>query len=151
MFEHKELDGTLNRVIPASDAFINGEVLECRGGRDPEPEKNSRLQFGVIKERLVERNLPPESVGDCWSYDAAAAPWWGAVNNPPHAGLVAEFNSHSGGQYRVPLDLAHNVVAFASAGEDVVFTDGTYKVVRESDGAELTAASILELRKLYFA
>ena len=151
MFEHKELDGTLNRVIPASDAYVCGEILECRGGLEKAPEKNSRLQFGVIGDRLVERNLPPEGVGDYWSYDAPAAPWWGTVNNPPHAGLVAEFNSHSGGQYRVPLDVAHNVVAFASAGEEVLLTNGIYNVVRESDGAELTAASILELRKLYFA
>lgn len=151
MFEHKELDGTLNRVIPANAAYICGEILECRSGQGAEAEKSSRMQFGVIGDRLVERNLPPESVGDYWSYDTPAAPWWGAVNNPPHAGLVAEFNSHSGGQYRVPLDTAHNVVAFASAGEEVTFAKGQYKVVRQSDGAELTAASILELRKLYFA
>jgi hypothetical protein len=151
MFEHKELDGTKNRVIPASEAFINGDVLECHLGQDAEPEKAGRIQYGVINERLVERSLPPESVGDFWSFDAPAAIWWGTVNNPPHAGLVAEFNSHSGGQYRVPLDKEHNVVAFAAAGEEILFNNGTYKVTRESDSAELSAASILELRKLYFA
>jgi hypothetical protein len=151
MFEHKELDGTQNRLIPASEAFVSGEVLECLVGRNVEAGSSGRMQFGVIAERLVERCLPPESIGDHWSYDVSAAPWWGTVNNPPHAGLVAEFNSHSGGQYRVPLDKAHNVVAFASAGEEITLTDNTYTVVRESDGAELTATSILELRKLYFA
>jgi hypothetical protein len=151
MFEHKELDGTKNRVIPASEAFVSGDVLECHIGQEADMEKAGRLQYGVINERLVERSLPPESVGDYWSYDAPAAPWWGTVNNPPHAGLVAEFNNHSGGQYRVPLDKAHNVVAFASAGEEIVFSDGAYKVVRESDGSELTAPSIMDLRKLYFA
>lgn len=149
MFEHKELDGTQNRLIPATESFVNGEVLECLVGKDAG--SSGRMQFGVINERLVERCLPPESIGDHWSYDAPAAPWWGAVNNPPHAGLVAEYNNHSGGQYRVPLDTAHNVVAFATAGEEITFSDGGYKVTRASDSAELTAASILELRKLYFA
>jgi hypothetical protein len=151
MFEHKELDGTQNRVIPAIDAYVKGDVLECRIGRNLEVDKSSRIQFGVIGDRLVERSLPPENVGDFWPFDAPAAPWWGTVNNPPHAGLVADFNSHTGGQYRVPLDKAHNVVAYASAGEEVTFDDGAYNVVRQSDGAELTATSILELRKLYFA
>ena len=151
MFEHKELDGAKNRVIPASDAFMSGEILECRLGLSAELESTNRVQFGVIGDRLVERGLPPESIGDYWSYDVPAAPWWGTVNNPPHAGLVADFNSHSGGQYRVPFDKTHNVVAFASAGEEVLLGDGSYSVVRQSDGAELTASSILELRKLYFA
>ena len=31
------------------------------------------------------------------------------------------------------------------------FDNGTYKMTRKSDNAELAAASILELRKLYFA
>ena len=51
----------------------------------------------------------------------------------------------------MPFDKTHNVVAFASAGEEVLLGDGSYSVVRQSDGAELTASSILELRKLYFA
>lgn len=151
MFEHKELDGAKNRVIPTTEAFVSGDVLECHIGQETDTTKCGRVQYGVINERLVERSLPPESVGDYWSFDAPAAPWWGTVNNPPHAGLVAEFNNHSGGQYRVPLDKAHNVVAFASAGEEIVLTDGGYKVVRESDSAELTAPTIMELRKLYFA
>jgi len=49
------------------------------------------------------------------------------------------------------LDLAHNVVAFAAEGEEILFPDGEYKVVRKSDDQELSARSILELRKLYFA
>jgi hypothetical protein len=151
MFEHKELDGSQNRLIPATEEFVSGEVLECLYGQVTEADKNNRIQFGVIGDRLVERGLPPASIGDYWSFDAPAVPWWSTVNNPPHAGLVAEFNKHSGGQYRVPLDVAHNIVAFAAAGEEVTLTDGSYKVVRKSDDTELTATSTLELRKLYFA
>jgi hypothetical protein len=151
MFEHKELDGTQNRLISATEAFVSNEVLECLVGPNAEDGKNNRVQFGVVGDRLVERGLPPSSIGDYWSFDTPATPWWGTVNNPPHAGLVAEYNKHSGGQHRVTLDTEHNVVAFATAGEEVTLVNGDYKVVRESDGAELTAASILELRKLYFA
>lgn len=151
MFEHKELDGTINRLIPANEGFVSAEVLEHRGGPGKEPEKHSRTQYGVIAERLVERSLPPESVGDYWSYDAPALPWWGAVINPPHAGLLAAFNSHYGGHYRAPFDKAHNVVAFASAGEEVLFTEGRYTVVRQSDNTELSGATLVELRKHYYA
>ena len=151
MFEHKTLDGKWNRVVPACEAFVKGEVLECRDSLGGDADSASRLQFGVIGDRLVERCLPPTTIGDVWSYDAGGLPWWGMVNNPPHAGLVADFNAYSGGLYRKPLDLAHNVAAFAAAGEEILFADGMYKVVRQSDGQELTAASILELRKLYFA
>lgn len=152
MFEHKELDGTWNRLIPATEEYlVSGQVLECHLGKDSEPDKTGRNQFGVIGDRLVERCLPPASIGDHWSYDVDAAPWWGLVNNPPHAGLVAEFNSHTGGLYRTPLDPAHNVVAFASAGEEITLDNGVYKLTRASDSAELSAASIMELRKLYFS
>jgi len=152
MFEHKELDGTWNHLIPATeDYLVSGQILECHVGKDAQPESTSRNQFGVIGDRLVERNLPPVGVGDHWPSDVDAAPWWGTVNNPPHAGLVAEFNSHTGGQYRVPLDPTHNVVAFASGGEEITLVDGRYKVVRQSDGTEFTAATIPDLRKLYFA
>ncbi len=151
MFEHKGLDGKWNRVIPAIEGFTKGELLECRDAVGKDPVTTSRRQYGVIGEQLVERCLPPESIGDHWSYDVKATPWWGSVINPPHAGLVADFNSHIGGLYRKPLDLANNVVAFASEGEPVLFSNNTYKVVRQSDSKELTATSILELRKLYFA
>lgn len=151
MFEHKNLDSKWNRVIPASDTFIHGEVLECRDNASADPEASGRLQYGVIGDRLVERALPPESVGDHWSYDADNPPWWSTVNNPPHAGLVADFNSHNGGLHRKPLDAAHNVVAFASAGEEVTFANCVYTVVRQNDNKEITAASMLALRKSYFA
>lgn len=151
MFEHKALDGKWNRIVPTSEAFVKGDILECRDSLGGDADGASRNQFGVIGDRLVERSLPPQAIGDCWSYDAGGLPWWGIVNNPPHAGLVADFNSHSGGLYRKELDLAHNVVAYASAGEEILFENGIYKVVRQSDEQELTATSILELRKLYFA
>ena len=150
MFEHKTLDGKWNRVVPACEDFVKGEVLECRDSLGGDADGAARNQFSVIGELLVERCLPPSTIGDTWSYDAGGMPW-GVVNNPPHAGLVADFNTHLGGLYRKPLDLAHNVVAFAAAGEEILFVDGIYKVVRQSDGQELTAPSILELRKLYFA
>jgi hypothetical protein len=151
MFEHKHLDDKWNRVVPATDSFLSGDILECRDSVGKEPETVSRRQYGVVGDRLVERCLPPQAIGDAWSYDSAGLPWWGAVNNPPHMGIVAEFNTHNGGLHRKPLDLAHNVVAFASAGEEITFADGIYTVTRQSDAAELKAPSILELRKLYFA
>jgi hypothetical protein len=151
MFEHKTLDGKWNRVVPSCEAFVKGEVLECRDSLGGDAEKASRNQFGVVGELLVERCLPPTTVGDVWSYDAGGLPWWGTVNNPPHAGLVADFNAYNGGLYRKPLNVAHNVVGFASAGEEILFASGMYKVVRQSDSQELTAPTILELRKLYFA
>lgn len=150
MFEHKTLDGKWNRIVPTCEPFVKEEVLECRDSLGGDADGASRNQFGVIGNLLVERCLPPQTIGDVWSYDAGGLPWWGVVNNPPHAGLVADFNTHLGGLYRKPLDLAHNVVAFAAEGEEILFTDGVYKVVRKSDEQELTASSLLELRKLYF-
>lgn len=151
MFEHKHLDGTWNRVVPATESFLKGDVLECRDNLGGEATTANRRQYAVVGERLVERCLPAETVGDTWSYDVAATPWWGTVINPPHMGILAEFNTHNGGLHRQPLNLEHNVVAYAAAGEEITFTDGMYKVVRQSDSAELSAATILELRKLYFA
>lgn len=151
MFEHKTLDGKWNRIVPACEPFVKGDVLECRDSLGGDADGASRNQFGVIADRLVERCLPPEGIGDYWSYDAGGLPWWGIVNNPPHAGLVADYNEYNGGLYRKVLDTDHNVVAFAAEGEEVLFSEGMYKVVRKSDEQELTAPSLLELRKLYFA
>lgn len=151
MFEHKNLDGNVNRIIPSTDVFLAGDILEVRDGIGSETDSFVRVQFGVVGDRLVERCLPPESIGDHWSYDAGGIPWWGSVMNPPHAGIVADFNNHNGGLQRKPLETDHNVVAFASEGEEILFDNGTYKMTRKSDNAELAAASILELRKLYFA
>lgn len=151
MFEHKNLDGKWNRVVPASETFVKSEILECRDSLGGDADGAARNQFSVIGELLVERCLPPQTIGDTWSYDAVSVPWWDVVNNPPHAGLVADFNTHLGGLYRKPLDLTHNVVAFAAEGEEILFADGAYTVVRKSDEQELSAGSILELRKLYYA
>ena len=151
MFEHKNLDGQWNRVVTSGDAFLSGDILECRETVGAEPEKISRKQYAVVGNRLVERCLPPESIGDTWAHDVDKLPWWGAVNNPPHAGLIAEFNSHNGGQHRIPLDINHNVIGFASEGEEILLANGTYTVKRKSDDKELSAPSMLELRELYFA
>jgi hypothetical protein len=151
MFEHKHLDGQTNRVIPSTDAFINGDVLECRDGLIKDLEAISRKQYSVVGDLLVERCLPPENIGDTWSHDSVALPWWTKVMNPPHMGIVAEFNSHNGGLHRKPLDLQHNVAAFAAEGEEVLFTNGAYTVVRKSDGQEITAPTLVELRKLYYS
>ncbi len=150
MFEHKNLDGQWNKIVPSTDSFVSGEILECRPTVGSEPEKISRQQYAVINSRLVERSLPPETIGDAWSHDAGKVPWWDAVNNPPHAGLVADFNSYSGGAYRFVLDTSHNIVGFASEGEEILFAKGAYTVKRKSDGAELSAKSVRELRDLYF-
>jgi len=151
MFEHKNLDGQWNRVIPSTNSFLNGDILECREMVGSEPEKNSRQQFAVIGERLVERSLPPESIGDTWSHDVGKLPWWEAVNNPPHAGMIADFNSQNGGLQRVPLDVNHNVVGFASEGEEIIFSKGLYTLKRKSDDKELSASSTRQLREQYFA
>lgn len=151
MFEHKHLDGQWNRVVPSTDSFVKGDILECRNSVGADPTSITRIQYGVVGERLVERSLPPETVGDTWSHDNVALPWWGKVMNPPHMGIVAEFNIHNGGVHRIPIDLAHNVVAYAAAGEEVLFANGIYTVVRQSDGQEITAPSLVELRKLYYS
>ena len=114
MFEHKNLDGEWNRIIPSNEAFLKGDILECRDTAGTDAKAMSRRQYSVVGNRLVERCLPPETIGDFWSFDATGTPWWGSVKNPPHMGLIAEFNSHLGGEHRKPIDLAHNVVAFAT-------------------------------------
>jgi hypothetical protein len=150
MFEHKNLDGTWNRVVPASDAFLNGDILECRDMVGSEPEKISRMQFAVIGQRLVERCLPPEALSETWAQDAGQLPGWDSVKNPPHAGIVAEFNSYNGGLHRIPFDANHFVIGFAKEGEEILFLKGLYTVTRKSDAKELSGTSLNELRQLYF-
>lgn len=151
MFEHKHLDGETNRIIPATDGFLNGDVLECRDTVGAEPASVARRQYAVVGDRLVERCLPPEAIGDSWSFDNVASPWWGSVKNPPHMGIIAEFNKFNGGEHRKPIDLEHNVVAYGAQGEDITFANGIYSVVRQSDEQEITATTLVELRKLYFS
>lgn len=150
MFEHKNLDGVWNRIVSSADAFLNGDILECRETVGSEPEKISRMQYAVAGQRLVERCLPPESLGETWAHDAGKLPWWDSVNNPPHMGIIADFNSHGGGLHRIPLDVNHNVVGFANQGEEIILAKGLYTLSRKSDGQELSAKSMLELRELYF-
>ena len=151
MFEHKHLDGELNRLIPATEAFLKGDVLECRDSVGADVKTISRRQYAVVGDRLVERCLPPEAIGDTWSFDAVASPWWGSVKNPPHMGIIAEFNKFNGGEHRKPIDLENNVVAYGAAGEEVIFSDGVYTVKRQTDEQVITAKSLVELRRLYFA
>lgn len=153
MFQHAKLDGEWCRLIPAMESFTQEEVLEIRESHNSSsaPEAIARTQYAVIEGRLAERSLPPESIGDTWSFDPWDKPWWGLVNNPPHAGLVADFNSYSGGAYRKALDKENDVKAWGGAGEPVTFADGMYIVVRQKDGATLTAPTVVELRKLYYA
>ena len=151
MFEHKNLDGVWNRVVSATDAFLSGDILETRDMVGSEPEKISRMQFAVIGQQLVERCLPPEALTETWAHDAGKLPWWDSVKNPPHMGLIADFNSHNGGLHRIPFDANHYVVGFAYEGEEIVFGKGIYTVNRKSDGKVITATSSLELRELYFA
>ena len=150
MFEHKNLDGTWNTVVSPAQAFLSGDVLELKESVAKETNASSRKQYAVVGDRLVERNLPPESVGDRWSFDAVDEPWWTSVNNPPHAGIVASFNSFSGGLHRKPLDKSNFVIGFASEGEEVLMVDDIYKVVRKKDSKEITGNNLPELRKNYF-
>jgi hypothetical protein len=152
MFEHKHLDGEWNRVLAGSDSFTSKEILEIRDNVSPncKPDTSSRKQYAVIGEQLVERCLPPESVGDKWSHDAFDVSWWTRVNNPPHMGIIAEFNESQGGKHRIPLDKEKNVVAFAASGETVVLKQGQYFVTREKDSKEITADSLIETRRAYY-
>ncbi|MGR8929004.1 MAG: hypothetical protein ACU836_00085 [Gammaproteobacteria bacterium] len=151
MFEHKNLDGKWSRVVPATEGFTCAELLEIRETVGTEPEKISRKQYAVVGERLVERCLPPESIGDTWAHDGGKSPWWGTVNNPPHVGLIADFNSQFGGKQYIPLDINHNVTGFACEGEEIILSNGIYAVKRKSDDNEMSAPSMRELREQYFA
>lgn len=152
MFEHKHLDGQWNRVLPGNDTFTSDEVLEIRDNVSPncKPETSSRKQYAVIGEQLVERCLPPENVGDKWSHDAFDTPWWTRVNNPPHMGIIAEFNESQGGKHRIPLDTDNNVVAYAGSGEKVALKEDQYVVTRDSDSKEIMAATLIETRRAYY-
>lgn len=152
MFEHKNLDGVTARLLPPVEGFVQAEVLEIREPKaGEEPTTAARTQYGVIDGVLVERYLPPETVGAAWAHDPVAAPWWEVVGHPPHGGLVADYNKASGGEYRRKLDPANNVVAYAQNGEAVTMTAGTYKVVRKTDSVELIKSTIPALRAAYYA
>lgn len=152
MFEHKLLDGEKYRLITVSEDFVKPEVLEIRDPKSDTPlEKTCRYQYGVIEEVLVERYLPPESTGDSWAHDGVAAPWWSVVGHPPHGGIVADFNKHTGGAYHRTLNPDNNVVAYAEAGEAVTFDGSEYIVTRGSDNTELRGNRIVALRQLYYA
>ncbi len=152
MFEHKNLDGQWNRVLSSTESFLSGEILEIRDNVSPncKPETSSRKQYGVIGDQLVERCLPPESIGDHWSHDAFDISWWTRVNNPPHMGIIAEFNESQGGKHRIPLDKENNIVAYAGSGEKVLLKQGQYFVTRSKDNQEITADSLIETRRAYY-
>ena len=152
MFEHKHLDGAWNRVLPATESFVSEEILEIRDNVSPncKPETSSRKQYAVVGDQLVERCLPPENVGERWSHDAFDISWWTRVNNPPHMGILAEFNESQGGKHRIPLDKENNVVAFAAAGEKVLLKQGQYFVTRDKDSKEIVADSLFETRRAYY-
>lgn len=149
MFEHKYLDGEKHRTLPPTESFINEEILETREPKSGETYTQvGRLQHGVAGEVLVERFLPPETVGDKWPTDAGTI-WWSVVGHPPHGGIVADFNKAKGGAYKRTLDKEKNIVAYAEAGEEVVLKPEGYSVTKAE--SELVAPSILELRKMYYS
>ncbi len=150
MFEHKELDGERRRLIPATEAFVSPSILEVREALKSEgADDSARSQHAVVEKRPVERYLPPASVGDRWAHDATDLPWWEVVNNPPHAGLVADYTKAFGGIRYNPLNKDKNLVAYSSQGEEVVLKETQYSLVRKSDGKEISAPSLLALRKAY--
>ena len=152
MFQHDAIDDKKIRIIPASDAFINQEILEIREPKNGLPlEATARQQHAVIGGVLVERFLPPEKIGENWPHDSLAAPWWEVVGHPPHGGIVAKFNTALGGSYERELDPKHNVVAYAGVGEEVWIERDEYVVTRDTDQQELRAKSMLELRKTYYS
>lgn len=151
MFEHQTLDGEWKCVVKANQTFLNSDILELKESASGESAASTRRQYAVIGDRLVERCLPPATVGDRWSHDATDEPWWTSVNNPPHVGVVASFNSHYGGLQRKPVDKTHFVLAFAAEGEEVTFADGAYSVKRNKDGKQISAPTLPDLREKYFA
>lgn len=151
MFEHKNLDGQWNRIIEANNSFLSGSVLETRDTTTKDPKASSRKQYGVVGDRLVERCLPPESIGDKWSHDNIDVPWWTSVNNPPHMGLIAEFSNFSGGKHRQKFEKDNNIVGFAANGEAITFKLGSYTTIRSKDSKELSSSTLVDLRKVYFA
>jgi hypothetical protein len=149
VFEHKSLDGQKLRVVSSTQGFVP-EILEVReppAGRDVA--KAGRLQHAVVSNTLVSRYLPPESMGLTWPNDANGEPWWEVVNHPPHGGVVAEFNRVHNGAYPRVLDPKHQVVAYASAGEEVLIANGRYSVTRAADKKRLEAPDLGTLRSLY--
>jgi hypothetical protein len=152
VFEHEKLDGEKYRVIPASGSFLKENILELREPKNGSPyEAANRQQYAVADDTLVERFLPPQTTGDSWPHDAAAAAWWEVVSHPPHGGIIASFNSALGGIYMRELEPENNVVAFAEQGEEIVMASGEYIMTRKSDDQELRAPSLLALRCSYFS
>ncbi|WP_317931628.1 hypothetical protein [Halioxenophilus sp. WMMB6] len=151
MFEHKDLDGQKHRVLDADKEFLSGAILETREPKNGQAiESAGRAQHAVVEGSLVERFLPPETIGEKWSHEPSTA-WWEVVGHPPHAGIVADFNSFQGGAYHRTLNPADNLVAFAEQGERVVMSGSAYSVVRSSDGTTLEQPSLLALRAAYYA
>ena len=152
MFEHKLLDGEKCRLIEFPESIVKPEVLEIRDPKnDDSLDKTCRYQYGVVEDVLVERYLPPESVGDAWTHDNVATPWWNVVGHPPHGGIVADFNKYIGGNYHRTLNPKQNIVAYADAGEPVVFDGSEYVVTRSNDSAELRSSKIPSLREQYYS
>lgn len=152
MFEHKLLDGEKLRVLAVDQNFIKPEVLEIRDPKNAESiDSACRAQYGVIGEVLVERYLPPATIGDAWPHDNVASPWWEVVGHPPHGGIVADFNKYIGGIYRRKLDPGRNVVAYAEEGEEVVLDSGELVVKRKRDDQELRQKNIGQLRQSYYS
>ena len=145
MFEHAALNGEKHRLLKAVETFTVPEILESR------ETQAGRLQHTVVGALLVERYLPPEAKGDTWPHDAVGTPWWTVVSHPPHAGLVADFNSAMGGTYMRKLDPKKNVVAFAEQGEEVIMEKGEYAVVRIKDGQEIRKPDLVSLRAAYYS
>ena len=133
-------------------SFLSKELLEIRDNvsANCKPETSSRKQYAVVGEQLVERCLPPESIGDLWSHDAFDISWWTRVNNPPHMGIIADFNESQGGKHRIPLDKDNNVVAYAASGEKVLLKQERYITTRIKDNKEITADSLIETRRAYY-
>lgn len=88
---HDEIDGVWNCLLP--DGTL--EMRNPNEGQSWDAEKKSRYQYRVVDGLLIERRLPPESVGDAWR--DTGVPEWAIIEYPAHVGLLRDYwQSHGG-------------------------------------------------------
>lgn len=84
--KHPRIDGTWARIL--DDGTL--EMRDPNSGQSWDPEKKPRFQYRVNEDGdLVERRLPPASVGDAWV--DIGAPEWEYIDTPPRDELLRDY------------------------------------------------------------